>query len=538
MIKNIFLPERSGQYYLFSSRTIGISIGSGSVTAVQMRLQGRKRIIEKIVMVPIENNAQQDQQDRTADALISVFKQLDRADHIISTLPSIHVMFKKLHVPFVNREKISQVIHFEVEPLLPFPLNQAVIDFMIISTAADGSGAEVLVAAAQKDVLLAHKALFAKAGIEPTQVTVDILSLYTLIATIPPYASISGNLVVLIFGTNSTCVTLIRAGTLSLIRTLPKGIMHLAKNLSTDLSITPEAALEELMRFGVDHMNEPKKHEAIRKILGSFFDEIAFTIQSFSPEQSTDLVIMLGPGTHISGLLPLATELLHAPCQLFNTQLILESNAAQLKTGESLPLESVIPLSAALRADAMIDFNLAPTDFNKNYVSLFLKQIITMLVLTCIVLGILGSHYFLQRRAFKQAIKTAEAETIAPLKNAFKDIPAKSSSLKNVIEDAQTEVKKEEETWFAFSTAARSSMLTVLLELKNKTDKEALGFVLERLTITKDTVIIKAHVRDYEALKLFEKSLQNSYLLKEYEPQRDLDFEMKITLPSSHIEES
>lgn len=537
MIKNVFMPERSGNYYLFSSRTIGVTIGSGTISAVQIKSNGRKRTIEKMLSVTIENNQQTDYQERAAQALQSLFAQLDSADHIVSTLPSMHVVFKKLHIPFVDREKIAQVINFEVEPLLPFPLNQAAIDFMIIASSDDGKSAEVLVAAAQKDAINAHQAIFQAAGITPTQVMVDILSLYSLMTIMPSYASIAGGLVVLIIGTNTTCVTLLRAGKLILIRTLPKGTSHLAKILSTELAIAPEVAMEELVRFGVEHTNDPKKHDAIRKALGSYFDEISFTINSFSTEEqsSVESVLILGPGAHINGLLPFASELLHAPCQSFNTQELFDAHIVQSKTGEQIPTECIIPLSAALRTPSMIDFNLAPSEVSSVDIRLFLKQTITALILTCLLFGILMAHYIMQRRTFKKEIQASEQQTITALKAQFKDVDSKT--LARVIEDSQEAVSKEESTWFAFSSAARSSMLTILLELKTKIDKDALGFVLEKLTITQDTVTIKAHVRDHNALQLFEKALQNSELLKNFEPQRDPAFEMKITLPSSHWEE-
>lgn len=537
MIKNIFMPERSGQYYLFSSRTIGVTIGSSSISAVQIKSNGSKRIIEKMLSVAIENNTQAEYQERAAQALQMLFQQLDAADHIVSTLPSMHVVFKKLHIPFVDREKIAQVINFEVEPLLPFPLNQAAIDFIITAQASDGKSAEVFIAAAQKDAINAHKAIFELANIIPTQVTVDIFSLYSLITTIPAYTAIKGGLVLLIIGTNTTCVTLIRNSQLVLIRTLPKGTNHLAKILGTELAIAPEVAIEELVRFGVEHANDPKKHEAIRKALGSYFDEISFTINSFSAEENSPVesIIILGPGSQINGLLPFASELMHIPCQSFNTQLIFDTGIVQSKSGEQIATEYIIPLSAALRTASMIDFNLAPTELSPIDIRLFLKQSITTIILICVFFGILGTQYITQRRVFKREIKASQEQTIAALKKQFKDVDSKE--LARVIEDSQEAVTKEESTWFAFSSTARSSMLTILLELKTRIDKDALGFVLEKLSITQDSITLKAHVRDHNALQLFEKALQNSELLNNFEPQRDPSFEMKITLPSSHREE-
>ena len=97
---------------------------------------------------------------------------------------------------------------------------------------------------------------------------------------------------------------------------------------------------------------------------------------------------------------------------------------------------------------------------------------------------------------------------------------------------------KKKQPGLRFSSASRASYLKILLELKSKIDVDALGFVIEKLTIKEGQMILKAHVRDYNALKLLEKALRSSPLLMAFEPQATTDFEMKITLASPSGEEA
>jgi hypothetical protein len=149
--------------------------------------------------------------------------------------------------------------------------------------------------------------------------------------------------------------------------------------------------------------------------------------------------------------------------------------------------------------------------------------------------GILGTHFYLQRRKLANAAQKSEQEAINKLRDQFPTITG--NRIERVIEDAREEVNKEESTWFAFSSAARASYLKILLELKSKIDADALGFVIEKLSMQEGHLTIKAHVKDYNALKLLEKALRSSPLLASFEPQATTDFEMKITLASPSRED-
>jgi hypothetical protein len=152
-----------------------------------------------------------------------------------------------------------------------------------------------------------------------------------------------------------------------------------------------------------------------------------------------------------------------------------------------------------------------------------------------LLFSILGLRFYFQRRSLVNEAVASERETVAALKARFPDI--ESTQLVRVIEDASEELKREETTWFAFSSRSRASMLKILLELKTKIDKDALGFLVTKLTITEDSLIIKATVKDHNALKLLEQALRTSTLFKSIEPQTDIDFEMKIVLASPIIKE-
>jgi type IV pilus assembly protein PilM len=532
MIQDVFLPHKYGTYYLFSSRIVGIEINATEVIATQVRAQGTTRIIEKIITIPLSSDIQLEHHARATEAVKLALEKVDRYTELITVIPSAYVIFKRITVPFIEPDKITQMISFEVEPLLPFPLSAAVIDFIITATAPDKKSAEVMVAAAQKERIVRHLALFESIGVQPTAITVDLLSLYAITKRIPSYSQLKGIVALIHIGTNATGIAFMHDERLIMVRTLAKGTTQIAKAISTARATSVDAALEDLLRFGIEKTDNTQRYEATRNALRVYLQEIAFTFTSATTDNArVTTTLMLGASDLIPGLLPYAVELLQTPCQLFDIMHVLEDTSVKLKPTVQLIPQAVLSLSAALPTHIMATFNLHPTRDQAGSATLFIKQIFTALTLLILMLGTLGTHSYLQKRALNKEAAASEAEVVAALKGRFSQIDSKQ--IARAIEDATEELAKEESTWFAFSSGSRASMLKILLELKTKIDKDALGFVIDSLTITESSLIMKASVKDHDALKQLEQALRTSPLFKYIEPQSEPTFEMKITLASS-----
>src|SRR5205814_675388 len=92
---------------------------------------------------------------------------------------------------------------------------------------------------------------------------------------------------------------------------------------------------------------------------------------------------------------------------------------------------------------------------------------------------------------------------------------------------------EHQETWFAFSNQSRASFLQYLLELTANIDTKSTGLDVEHIALSEKEMILKARVRDYEALKVLERELGQSKLFSYVEPQENLQFTMKIILATT-----
>ncbi|MEA2624505.1 MAG: ral secretion pathway protein [Candidatus Binatota bacterium] len=97
-------------------------------------------------------------------------------DTALSALPASSVAYRVLVLPFRDRRRLAQTVPFEIENLVPFALEDAVVDFHVLSR--EGDGARVFAALVPRAVMTEHLVMLADAGLDPA--IVDFAPLSTL----------------------------------------------------------------------------------------------------------------------------------------------------------------------------------------------------------------------------------------------------------------------------------------------------------------------------------------------------------------------
>ncbi|MFI5332883.1 MAG: pilus assembly protein PilM [Candidatus Babeliales bacterium] len=533
MIRNIFLPEHVGTYYLFPKRIVGFDIGKTHIHATQIYLKGRQVTIEKCIEVALENGSVSMYNERVAAALVTIAQQLDRYDAIHTSLSSSLVIFKELTIPFIGRDKVAMVADFEVEPLLPFALADAVIDCIITQENKTEKTSKVLVAATQKVHVDEHLQLFQEAGLTVQQIIVDLFVLYGTYLQIPSYSKLEGGVALIDIGSYTTTIGYIHNGQLRLIRSLPKGVATIAKSISDELDVSASEALESIMRYGLERYDNPAYTKTMNNALTSFWQEIAFTLNSFTALDQAPLtrIVLLGGGADIKGLPAFVTTQAQTPCELMRINELLHTATISIVGKNNIPFRSILSLSSALPSPVIQNFNLQPKIVTKaSDASLLNKQLICAAILSLMMLISFGVFSFLQLHTLNTAVDEYQQEAVEALKHQFPKALSDVGNLEDAVEQSTLQVKREEELWFSFANPMRPSFLTYLLELTSKIDKRDLGFTIDKLTITEPAITLTAHVKDHAALALLEKELRQSKLFAHVEGQQNPDFTMKIKL--------
>jgi len=282
MLAKIFLPEKLFGKRLLSKKIISFSLDEKNVTASILNLDISKTEINNLKIVPLEGGDPSTFNDRATQAIQKLISGIENFEDIIIAIPASSVVFKEIKVPLKNSEKIELILENEVESLLPFPIESAVVDFIITRQAKDEIDSQILVAAIQKNDLEDIVQIYKKAGINPTKITIDLFSLYNLYQNIPEYKSIKNGSAIVDIKPHSTRIAFLINGELKLIRNIPKGFESLIKSISTDLNISINECERLLSSDGIGIENHNLQNQIIEKHLIMFLNDVQFTLNSFA----------------------------------------------------------------------------------------------------------------------------------------------------------------------------------------------------------------------------------------------------------------
>lgn len=538
LIKDVILPEKIKSYYLFSKIVVGIEINKTKIIATKTRISGTTSTIEQIIEEKMPEEISPDGTDAVAPTLTALLAKIGSYDEIHTTLPSSIAVFKEIKLPFITRDKIAMVIGFEIEPLLPFSLRDAVIDFIITREIPEEKSSEIIVTAVQKHHIAQQLALFETIGIKPAVITIDMIALYGLYHHIEAYKKLTGGTAIITLTGQSTAIAFMIDGQLKTVRTLPKGIIALTKQISQELNKTGQEIIDYLLRFGVEQTDNAEYSTVIQKITGEWWDSVNFTLNSFSAQflsrQPITKIIFAGNGSLIKGLVPFIEKKTSISSELFTMPETIQDPTCTIKNGNLVTPFNIISASSTLPLPMTGDYNLIQKEFAIQDSGLLLKQLIILVILTTTIFAALITHYFLQTNKLKDVVHTSEQQCLTILTSTFKDLEGTKTVDDELIENAKTELEEKQKRWFAFSNQSRASFLQYLSELSTKIDRKGIDLQVDQIIIGEGALTLKAAVKDYEALKVFERELEQSKLFTLTEaPPETPQFTMKLTLTNS-----
>ena len=166
MIAALFLPEKFRHKRILAQRILGLSIQDDEIKAALIYAKRGGTIIESLASYAIETETGETIAQKTTAALRKCIAQMPRFDQVCISIPSSLIIFKSLQIRFIDREKIRMVLDYEVESMLPFAIDDALIDFIVTKENTEQQTSHVLVAAIRKSDLQDVLTLYNDAGID------------------------------------------------------------------------------------------------------------------------------------------------------------------------------------------------------------------------------------------------------------------------------------------------------------------------------------------------------------------------------------
>ncbi len=156
--------------FLKPKYVVGLQVKDGFIGAVQLYVGIKGPEIDKAVFKEAADP------ERIQEELKKLFQEEGfKREMIVTSLPSSKAYIREISLPLTQLKKVERVIKYQMEPYLPCPVEEVLVDFL-----NPGTNGGILTFGVEKKHLAEHLALLAGAGIEPDAVTLDDIALFSL----------------------------------------------------------------------------------------------------------------------------------------------------------------------------------------------------------------------------------------------------------------------------------------------------------------------------------------------------------------------
>lgn len=571
MLHDILIPSRIGNYYLARKRVLSFEITPMMVQAVLIEFMGTSIQIKNKQTILLKDLSAQTQ----INALKKIASNIGKYDEIITTLSGSAIVYKELKLPFIGRDALSMVVPYEVEALLPFALEESVIDFVITKQDLEKKESKLLVAAIRLQDLQNHLSLFEKAELSVDTITIDIFALYEIYKAgisnvLPPpaqplqlpfdikstsmvglwhklyakfirkpmvdapastesplqYQPKSAELFVDI-GFDVVRVLYFQDGNLTAVRMIPMGISDIAQTISQKTELPYFDIVQNILTEQSIENITTSLHDELKKI----FEEIVRTLQFFEKQEHSKYikphkVLFSGFATHIQEFANLAQIFLSNQIEIIESSKITSRLKITLKTDDHH--FSIISLALGLFMHFEPDVNFLKSVAQKSDNALLTKQLLMIIFMTTLCLGTTfwRSSMLLQEK--ETAYNSSKRQLVQAIEQRMRLDLRGEKSIKTILEKAEEKLKTEKALWFAFSAQQEHSVLEYLQDLSVQIDRSALGLQVRNMHLDYEKVSMSGNVKNFESLDLFEEELASLQLLQLLEKPRELTFTIQF----------
>lgn len=313
-----------------AQRIIGLDIGSWSFKA--MVLESSLRRMSFVALrehhLPVDAHGLPLAGELPA-AIKAVLQGLD-VDVLTAGVPGVQVLLRELSLPFADEKRVAPVLGFQLESLLPRPLDTMVYDWHVLKKTPEG--AQLLCPAADKQWLDQWLGEVRAGGAEPRHLTLSTLAMGNLVPHLD-LSEVGGRPVVVIdLGHRSTQLTLLKDGQVEAVRALSRGGHQVTQALARALGVA-YADAEQVKHTGLDltgalpdgvgAAEHQQRMRVAAQALEPILRELKMTLDAMTAQklrasteplqQTVGAVILCGGMSRLAGMAEVVSQVLDLP---------------------------------------------------------------------------------------------------------------------------------------------------------------------------------------------------------------------------------
>jgi general secretion pathway protein L len=287
---------------------LGLDIGTDAIKAVLAIPRGRSAMrVIAAETVRLEEGVDLDSALEKMEGMI--MPAVTSRIRCVVSLPPSDVMFRQISLPFHDDSKIKKTLPFELEPLLPLPIEKVVVDYLPLPDEG------LLVAAVEKEKI--RKILSVVEGRFGDVAVIDISS-STLVLPFLEQKALTGVGIVLDIGASSTFAAFYEKNTLIQIRSFAFGGNTVTAALAQDLSCSTAEA--ESAKIDASYGTNITKATAVcRQFCVSLKSTIEFMLLNETLHSSPAQIMVTGSGALFEPLMEELEKNFRAPVTVLDT---------------------------------------------------------------------------------------------------------------------------------------------------------------------------------------------------------------------------
>ncbi|MEK7188765.1 MAG: type IV pilus assembly protein PilM [Patescibacteria group bacterium] len=266
---------------------VGLDIGSKTIKVVELTKDKDKFTLRSAGVVgytggEVEYLISDKEFANLSDLIRKLFNDAKiRPKDIALSLPESQVYTRQIKFPLLTDNEIISAVRWEAEQYIPIPLNEAIVQHVVLERRENINPPEVLVllVAAPRSLVEKYLKIVSGAGLNLVFAETELLALTRSLG--------QPNQTVLImdFGARSTDIAISKSGSLIFSRSIPTAGEAFTRAVAKALGVGVQQAEEYKKAYGLSTKQESKVREAIDPIFRIVTDEIKKAIQFYTSEE-------------------------------------------------------------------------------------------------------------------------------------------------------------------------------------------------------------------------------------------------------------
>ncbi len=284
--------------------TFSLDIGASTIKIAKIKKEGDQLSLVNLGMVKTPGVGLASEADKDLLTIAEAIKKLKAeagitSIEVVSSLSEANVITRVIDLPAMTEEEVGQALKWELEEVVPIPLDESNYDWQIVKKTS--SVLSVLVAVAPKNLVAKYLKIFEMAELKPVALETEVLALVRALKFVG-----SGKIkLILDFGAKSVNSVACRDEEVILTRSLPLAGEAMTRSISTGFSLEQEVAEEYKKTYGLSGNElEGKIKDALQPVIKPVFEEMA-KITEFIKEkrkEAIEMIVLSGGGANLPGL--------------------------------------------------------------------------------------------------------------------------------------------------------------------------------------------------------------------------------------------